>query len=580
MNNQNQKDFLTTFKNMVGDSYFRELTFAVRSNGKSKPAEDFNILDEYQTRFSETPSVLKITHDDCDIFLLDKFKTLIKKEFINSKIIFNDTDYNLKRDKYIPNREVWYIDDGYILNLWTSESKDIYANPEIDVRLNRHDGLIEGNSILVPPHHSIRNNKEIEKRIFDTFKKTTIKEYERNSIGMMSVDGSGDLYVKEFTLDKKFKINDLDIHYGDGFKEFSEGLFKKLKTDTKGLVLLHGDPGTGKCVDGSTIVTLRNKKTGVIENISIENLFNLNENNIKYINDEKFIETSILEIYEVLTDSGWENINAIHKTIKYDEWILKTEMGLELTCADTHIVFDEFGEEVFVKDLFKGLIIKTKTGLQQVWSVKKTDKKSNMYDLDLNDNSNHRYYTNGILSHNTFFLRYLLQRLAKTKKKVLYFPPSMVEAVTDPAFFNFIMNWTMDNGKNSVLLIEDAEPLLLSRESGRNMGITNLLNLTDGILNDILSIQIISTFNTSLNELDKALLRPERLIARKEFKKLTIENGKKLAEILKLDPTLVTKEMSLADIYSIKNNNEVLLHGVDKSLAYGDRKAIGFGSNK
>jgi len=292
--------------------------------------------------------------------------------------------------------------------------------------------------------------------------------------------------------------------------------------------------------------------------------------------DKKFIKTTILNDYEVLTDEGWIDVKALHKTIEYDEWILKTEMGLELICADTHIVFDESGDEIYIKDLEKGDTIKTKKGLDQVWSIEKTDKKSNMYDFELDEKSNHRYYTNDILSHNTYYIRYLLQRLSNTKKKVLYFPPSMVESVTDPTFFNFITNWTMDNGKNSVLLIEDAEPLLLSRESGRNMGITNLLNLTDGILNDILSIQIIATFNTSLSELDKALLRPERLIARKEFKKLSIERSKKLSEQLGIDPTTVTKEMSLAEIYSVKNDNEVLLHGVDKTKAAGERNSIGF----
>jgi Cdc6-like AAA superfamily ATPase len=62
----------------------------------------------------------------------------------------------------------------------------------------------------------------------------------------MSVEGNGDLFVKDFSLDKKFKIKDLDVHYGENFKIFHNELFKKLKSDKKGLVLLHGSPGTGK----------------------------------------------------------------------------------------------------------------------------------------------------------------------------------------------------------------------------------------------------------------------------------------------------------------------------------------------
>lgn len=420
---QQKEDLLDALKIIVDNSHFRDITSAIKTNGKSKPVEDFNLLDEYLNRFSESPSLLKITHDDCDLFLYEKLKKILSEEFKDAKVLFSETEYNLKREKYATNREVWYIDKGYLLNIWTSETKNIYANPELDVKLNEHEQLVEANTLLIPPAHSSNTNKQIEEKIIKSFKKTTIKEYERNTIGMMSVEGNGELFVKDFSLDKKFKINDLDLHYGENFKDFHTQLYKKLKGDKKGLVLLHGEPGTGKSV----------------------------------------------------------------------------------------------------------------------------------------------------------YIRYLLQCLTKTKKKVLYFPPSMVESVTDPSFFNFITNWTMENGKNSVLLIEDAEPLLSSRESTRNMGITNLLNLTDGILNDILSIQIIATFNTNLNDLDKALLRPERLIARKEFTKLPIQDAKKLASMIGINPDDIKKDVTLAELYSVKNDNEVLLHGVDKNSG---RLSIGFGKNK
>ena len=266
------EDIITALRSVIDNSYFKDLTMSVKSNGKSKSVEDFNILEEYQSRFQETPSLLKITHDDCDLFLYEKLKNTLREEFKNAKVLFNDTEYNLKRDKYISNREVWYLEEGYLLNIWTSESKNLYANPEVDIKMSKHDQLIEGNTLLVPPVKSDKENKEIEERVIKTFKTTTIKEYERNSIGMISVEGSGDLYVKEFTLDRKFKINDLDLHYGDNFKTFHSELFKKLKTDKKGLVLLHGDPGTGKCVHGKTKVIIRNKKTNEIKEINIEDL--------------------------------------------------------------------------------------------------------------------------------------------------------------------------------------------------------------------------------------------------------------------------------------------------------------------
>ena len=66
--------------------------------------------------------------------------------------------------------------------------------------------------------------------------------------------------------------------------------------------------------------------------------------------EKKFIESKILTDYEVETDDGWVDAIAVHKTIEYDEWVLLTQT-CDLICADTHIIFDENMNEIFVKDL-------------------------------------------------------------------------------------------------------------------------------------------------------------------------------------------------------------------------------------
>jgi hypothetical protein len=118
--------------------------------------------------------------------------------------------------------------------------------------------------------------------------------------------------------------------------------------------------------------------------------------------ERKFIDTIEIDEWQAETDSGWSDISAIGKTIEYEEWFLKTEK-CELTCADTHIIFDDNMNEIFVKDLKIGDRIQTKNGLEFVLDVRITDKKSNMFDLQLNDN-NHRFYTGNILSHNSMWL--------------------------------------------------------------------------------------------------------------------------------------------------------------------------------
>lgn len=56
---------------------------------------------------------------------------------------------------------------------------------------------------------------------------------------------------------------------------------ERIKAELKqGLVqnlLLYGSPGTGKCVDGNTTITIRNKKSGEILNISFSDFMELLE---------------------------------------------------------------------------------------------------------------------------------------------------------------------------------------------------------------------------------------------------------------------------------------------------------------
>ena len=55
----------------------------------------------------------------------------------------------------------------------------------------------------------------------------------------------------------------------------------------------------------------------------------------------KFIESYDTNDYQIWTDTGWEDVSAIHKTVEYEVYILTLENGLELKCADDHIVFTD-----------------------------------------------------------------------------------------------------------------------------------------------------------------------------------------------------------------------------------------------
>lgn len=162
----------------------------------------------------------------------------------------------------------------------------------------------------------------------------------------------------------------------------------------------------------------------------------------------------------------------------------------------------------------------------------------------------------------THLIRKMINDLAQSDKKIIYVPPSMVESLTDPSFVPFMLE-----NKNSIFLIEDAEKILLTREDFESTsgGVSNILNITDGLLSDALKCQIICTFNTDLKNIDTALLRKGRLTFKHEFENLDKDQAQKLSDSLGFK-TKITTPMVLADIYNqdsepdtspVKNGTEI-----------------------
>ena len=129
-------------------------------------------------------------------------------------------------------------------------------------------------------------------------------------------------------------------------------------------------------------------------------------------------------------------------------------------------------------------------------------------------------------------------------KMFVYFPSALVPLLGDPGFTDFFPRL-----KDSVLILEDCENALRSRESaGGNPAVNQLLNLSDGLLKS-LGIKFICTFNAPPEEIDEALLRKGRLFSKYEFKKLSADKSSALLTKI-YGKEIKTKEpMSLADIY-------------------------------
>ncbi len=142
-------------------------------------------------------------------------------------------------------------------------------------------------------------------------------------------------------------------------------------------------------------------------------------------------------------------------------------------------------------------------------------------------------------SGKTSYLRYLI---GKIKKKILFLSPSVAGDLMNPDFIELLIN-----NPNSVLIIEDAENIIMDRKQNSSSAVSNLLNISDGLLADFLNVQLICTFNSSLTLIDSALMRKGRLIAKHEFGKLSVVKAQRLSNHFGFK-TAINKPMTIAEI--------------------------------
>ena len=120
----------------------------------------------------------------------------------------------------------------------------------------------------------------------------------------------------------------------------------------------------------------------------------------KLIDNYKTTEEIILNDIEILSDTGYKPLYSITITKPFDIYSIELENGYKLDCADEHRFFGETFNEIYAKDLHIGDYIQTDQGLKKVISIKYSPTKISMCDTCVND-ENHRFYSNGILSHNS-----------------------------------------------------------------------------------------------------------------------------------------------------------------------------------
>jgi hypothetical protein len=99
---------------------------------------------------------------------------------------------------------------------------------------------------------------------------------------------------------------------------------------------------------------------------------------------------------------------------------------------------------------------------------------------------------------------------------------TVVTVILDPDVFFADARYARDvileeSGRCHLLVFEDAETHITTRENGKNAGLGQLLNLGDGLVGQGLDLQLLFTTNALRNELDPAVVRPGRCFLNAEI---------------------------------------------------------------
>lgn len=247
-----------------------------------------------------------------------------------------------------------------------------------------------------------------------------------------------------------------------------------------------------------------------------------------------------------------ETTHSRNSKVIYDVNFYHTEplesYGIDIAKIRTfrHEVNDEEESSVFLVDSF-GELVRMDIPKRKVSITDNYNESLYEFDQKMMAHINTQHAVGLFLLHGkpgtgkTYYLNYLIN---SCNRSVIYLPVSEVGMLSATRLMQLL---THQN--NSVLVIEDAESVLVDRGEVRSQLTSALLNLTDGILSDLLSVTVVATFNTSVSDIDPALMRKGRLRGIYEFTPLEPEKANHLLAQLGHQHT-TTKPMLLADVFN------------------------------
>jgi len=134
--------------------------------------------------------------------------------------------------------------------------------------------------------------------------------------------------------------------------------------------------------------------------------------------------------------------------------------------------------------------------------------------------------------------------------------PEMVTHLGGPELLPLLLSHRHNQTGPIILILEDADKCLVTRQGDNINSIQSLLNLGDGILGSLLDLRIVATTNAKKLEMEQAILRPGRLSRRLEVGSLDLNTARGVFSALCPEAEIPSalnssKRVTLAEVYAM-----------------------------
>lgn len=174
----------------------------------------------------------------------------------------------------------------------------------------------------------------------------------------------------------------------------------------------------------------------------------------------------------------------------------------------------------------------------------------------------------------SYLIRGLMEDLKAT---FIFIPVNSVEDLSNPAVIPILLGQYNLNGKKPiVLIVEDGDQTILSRNNQTNSLISTVLNMGDGILGELLHTKMIISTNIPKANIDDAVLRAGRLNSYIQVVPLDKAKASEIYTRLtkkEYEFDIKEKTISLADVYALASSCQTMFKEEKKDNENGGRYA-------